>query len=108
MIEEPNLIYTDGHDVKITSDRLEIRNSTYLINGITRAKMLIVRANKWIPFLLIILGIGLLILGYSHVLPPPAEQNVVLGQEGGIPTETMVEIVGGILAFVGLVWLVAA
>jgi hypothetical protein len=68
MIED-KVIYTDGHDVTVTSSDFKVRNTMYKLNGIVKHGLTRLRANRVPGILLFILGGALIALSLLDYFP---------------------------------------
>src|SRR5689334_1559910 len=101
-METESVIYTDGHDVKVTSSKLVVGKRDYLLSGITAFHLQIIKASKAIPLLLIILGLIGIVAGLLHVLPPDMINPVIVSGKT-LTVNEMAAIIGGILVLFGLI-----
>lgn len=63
------VIYTDGHDVVVTDSTLKVKNTSYRLNGITKAAFWTIRPDRWPGVLLMLLGVVAAVCGYMGLVP---------------------------------------
>lgn len=101
-METESVIYTDGHDVKVTSSRLVVGKRDYLLSGITAFHLQIIRASKAVPLLLIVLGLIGIVTGLLHTLPPDMINPITVSGKT-ITVNEIAAIVGGVFVLFGLI-----
>lgn len=105
-METERVIYTDGHDVKVTSHKLIVRKSEYRLDGITAFRVFILKANKAVPVLLMLLGLVTLVAGLMKVLPVDAMNPVNAGGKL-LDLNDIAAITGGLLFLAGIILMIA-
>ncbi len=105
-METERVIYTDGHDVKVTSSRLIVRKSEYRLNGITGFRLFAIKANKAVPVVLILLGLAALVAGLMKVFPLDAMTPVNAGGKL-IDINDIAAILGGLFFLAGIILMIA-
>ena len=68
MIPE-RIIYTDGHDVTVTSSDFKVRNTMYKLNGIVKHGLMRLKANRIPGVILFIIGGVMIALGLLNYVP---------------------------------------
>ena len=63
------ILYTDGHEVTVTSSFLKVKRSMYQLKGITNHGFLIIRPERLPAFISVLLGIMLIMVGTSQLIP---------------------------------------
>jgi hypothetical protein len=76
MIQE-KVIYTDGHEVTVTSSDFKVRNTGYKLNGIIKHGLMRLRANRIPGIILFILGGVMIKLALSEFFP--SSMNIQMG-----------------------------
>ncbi len=65
---QDGVIYTDGHEVKVTQNQFIIGKTEYLLNGITSIRLFTIRGNKLPAVILILLGVLAVLIGWRQLL----------------------------------------
>ena len=107
---EDNVLYTDGHGVKVTTNELITTKSHYLLNGITRVQMFLFRANKAPAIVLMLLGLAAAILGILDLIPASTTNNQpdtsgIIVNNTILSINDIIAIAGGILLLIGIIWM---
>ncbi|HEY8933724.1 MAG TPA: DUF6232 family protein [Cyclobacteriaceae bacterium] len=98
----PNkVLYTDGHTVVVTDTTLQVKNSSYNLNGITKHGLAIIRPQRIPAILLFLIGAALAICGVFKLTPESVKQQFTLGIYT-ITTTTAMIIVGSVLAVIAI------
>jgi hypothetical protein len=97
------VIYTDGHDVVVTDSTLKVKNTSYRLNGITKAAFWTIRPDRWPGALLLLMGIIVAACGYLGLVP--ADWSVQT--ESGLMSGNFIALWSGIgLVVIGLLVLI--
>jgi hypothetical protein len=64
-----NILYTDGHHVTVTNTYFKVDKSLYQLKGITHHGFLIIRPERLPALLIVLLGIMMVVLGISQLIP---------------------------------------
>ena len=75
MIPE-KIIYTDGHEVTVTSSDFKVRNTMYKLNGIIKHGLMRLRANRIPGIILFILGGVVIKLAMSEFFPSTMDLRI--------------------------------
>src|SRR6187431_1324174 len=101
-----NVLYTDGHGIKVTTANFSAGNSSYRIDGILNAYMKLIRAQYAPALFLILIGFAGIISGALHLIPDRLLEPFIVS--GITVTVNLVSIILGALLLVsGVVMLVA-
>ena len=103
-METEPVIYTDGHEVKVTPTKLIVGKREYLLAGVTAFRLQIIKASKAVPFLLLLLGIAGIIAGLLHALPPDLVNPVNFNGKT-LTANELAAIAGGVLLLIGVIWM---
>ncbi|HYV95371.1 MAG TPA: DUF6232 family protein [Chitinophagales bacterium] len=103
-METESVIYTDGHEVKVTSSKLIVKKREYFLSGVTAFRLQIIKANRAAPLILVVLGLAGLIAGLVHALPPDAINPINFNGKF-LTANDVVAAVGGLLVFLGIIWM---
>ena len=95
MIQD-GVIYTDGHDVKVTPHQLIVGKTEYLLAGVTAIRLVTLRGNKMPPILFILLGIAGIVVGWKQLLSGAISAGITLNQ--------LAVYAGAILFILGALW----
>jgi hypothetical protein len=94
------VLYSDGHDVMVTDSELQVKNHHYKLNGITKCALMVRAPKRGVGIALILLGLGLLALGFLKAFSPGLFPDLQLeNQAYSIDTAAM--WVGGVLVVLG-------
>jgi hypothetical protein len=103
MIAE-KIIYTDGHEVTVTSSDLKVRNHMYKLEGIVKHGLTRLKANRIPGIILVILGGVIIKLGLSEYFP--ASLNMQIG-DTLILSNVFAAWLGVIIALIGTTHIIA-
>jgi Family of unknown function (DUF6232) len=99
-----NVLYTDGHDVTVTSSMLQVKKKWYALSGITKHNFSILPPDRIACFTLLILGAALEILGAANLIPKSVLSDMYLFDMW--VTANQVAIAAGIFfLLIGAVWM---
>jgi hypothetical protein len=62
------VLYTDGHEVTITDTRLQVKNQSYQLKGITRHGFQRIKPQRFPALAIILTGLLLCIVGYFNLV----------------------------------------
>jgi hypothetical protein len=102
-----NVLYTDGHNVKVTTSQFIVGRVRYLIDGILNARVNIIKANVAGAIILLLLGIAAAVLGYLRYFSSEQINTLAIGN-WVITANRLAMIAGGFLMFCSLLWLLAS
>ena len=94
---QDGVIYTDGHDVKVTPSQFIIGKNEYLLQGITSIRFFTIRGNKLPGIFLMLFGIVGILAGWRQVF----SGTINAAQVGTAAiTYNQIAIYGGAILFV--------
>jgi len=102
-----NVLYTDGHDVKVTSNRLIVGSAQYLIAGILNARMNLIKANVAGAVVLLIVGLLAVGAGYLHYFTDTPIGDTVIGSMP-LTANLLAVIIGAVLVLASIIWMIAS
>jgi hypothetical protein len=103
-METESVIYTDGHDVKVTSTKLIVGKKEYFLSGVTAFRLQIIKGNRVGPIILILLGIVGIIVGLMHALPVDLIDPISFNDKL-LTANEITAIAGGVLVLLGIIWM---
>jgi hypothetical protein len=103
MIPE-KIIYTDGHEVTVTSSDFKVRNHMYKLNGIIKHGLMRLRANRIPGIILFILGGVIIWLAQREAFP--SSMNIQMGDKL-IFANVLAAWTGVVIALVGTILILA-
>ncbi len=96
-----NVIYTDGHGVKVTPYQLHVGSHEYKVDGISHVQLHTIKPRRAAALFIILIGLALLIAGIMHAFPETTDSV-------GMLTSNLVAILAGsVLLLFGIVWAAA-
>lgn len=98
------IIYTDGHEVTVTSSDLKVRNTMYKLEGIVKHGLTRLKANRVPGIILFILGGVIIKLALSQYFP--ATWNLQIG-ETYILSNVFAAWLGVGIALIGTILIIA-
>ncbi|MEO5569365.1 MAG: DUF6232 family protein [Bacteroidia bacterium] len=98
-----SVIYSDGHEVKVTPEQLIVGNRHYKLNGVTRCQMYFISPNRIPSILVIIAGIFGIVTGSMKLMPV----NVLLVGNIFFTSNKLCLVVGVLLGIIGVIWAAA-
>jgi predicted phage tail protein len=98
------IIYTDGHEVTVTSSDLKVRNTMYRLEGIVKHGLTRLKANRIPGIILFILGGVIIKLGLSQYFPESL--NIQIG-DTLILSNVFVAWLGVLVALIGTIQIIA-
>ncbi len=99
---QDGVIYTDGREVTITPFQFIIGRTEYLLEGITKIRVLTIRARRAAPIVFLLVGIMLTILGATYKITP-GTMNMNMGSFA--PADAFIFYSGMVLLVFGMIWL---
>lgn len=63
------VLYTDGHEVTVTESFIKVKRSLYQLNGITKHGFYTIHPDRLIPFLILLTGGMMIVLGSFQMMP---------------------------------------
>jgi hypothetical protein len=103
------VLYTDGHEVTVTDTFFKVKNSLYQLKGITHHTLLIVHPRRVAPFMILLIGIILIILGAMHLVPnslipgfEPLSISVTSARSFQVSLNTAAIAVGSLIVLISL------
>jgi hypothetical protein len=97
-----NVLYTDGHGIKVTTVNFSTGKATYRIDGILNAHMKLIRGRYAPALFAIVLGFAGIIAGALHLIP---DQNMQPLSVAGmvLSLNTIAIILGAVLLAIGVI-----
>ena len=105
-METESVIYTDGHDVKVTSTKLIVGKKEYLLSGVTAFRLQIIKGNRAVPLILLLIGIAGIVAGLLHALPPDLMDPINL-KDKTLTINDLAAIAGGVIVLLAVIWMMA-
>ena len=99
-----NVLYTDGHGIKVTTSNFFTGKTSYRIEGILNARMNLIRAHYAPAVLVLLLGIVALLAGALHLLPDSSMQTFYI-MDILITANRIAIAAGALLLLAGLILL---
>jgi hypothetical protein len=97
-----NVLYTDGHGIKVTTVSFSTGKTTYRIDGILNAYMKLIKAHYAPAVLSIVLGLAALITGALHLIPDYLMQPLSISGTL-ITVHTIAVLIGALLLIIGVI-----
>lgn len=94
-----NVLYTDGHGIKVTTVNFTAGKATYRIDGILNANMKLIKARYAPALFAILLGFAAVVAGALHLIPDNGMQPASVG--GIVITINTIAIIIGAVLLVG-------
>lgn len=101
---QDTVVYTDGHGVTVTNHRYVVKDTEYLLKGITNVRMYFIKARKSFPILLIILGLSLMISGLIEIYSKVNIESIYIGSLI-LDSNAFAVDAGAIMLLIGSIWL---
>jgi hypothetical protein len=99
-----NVLYTDGHGIKVTTISFSTGKTTYRIDGILNAQMKLIKAHYGPALLMMLIGFAGIMAGALHLISDNVMQPISVS--GIIITvNTLSIILGGLLLVAGVILL---
>lgn len=97
-----NVLYTDGHGIKVTTVNFFTGKTTYKIDGILNARMNLIKAHYAPAFILLLLGFVGVVAGALHLIPDTMMQPFIVS--GIVITINLLSIIlGALLLITGII-----
>jgi len=100
-----NVLYTDGHGIKVTTVSFSTGKTTYRIDGILNASMKLIKAYYAPALLSIFLGFAAIMAGALHLIPDSTMQPFLVSGIV-ITVHTMAIFIGALLLIAGVILIV--
>jgi hypothetical protein len=100
-----SIIYTDGHQVKVTTKEFITGHANYLIDGIVNARINLIKANIGSAILLIVIGLAGMAAAYFHIFETVPVDNMHIGTLLLTPNR-IAALAGLLLLLIGLFWII--
>lgn len=98
------VIYTDGHGVRVTPSQFIVGKTEYLLRGITNIRMYTIKANLAPAVTLIIVGIASAISGFMRVFRENTQAVSIDETTKTMGTNEIAMLIGGVLFLAGVIW----
>lgn len=95
------ILYTDGHNVTVTDSKLQVKKHEYMLNGVTKCAVTVIKPNRTPAVVSLLIGIGLIVAGLLTLIPSGIFPDLAIGNKLVGPN-TMSVWIGTALALVGL------
>jgi hypothetical protein len=99
-----DVIYTDGHGVRVTPSQFIVGRTEYLLRGVTNIRLYTIKANLAPAITLLVLGIAAAIAGFMRVFRENVQVISTDTMNTAIGNNEIAMIVGGILFLAGVIW----
>jgi hypothetical protein len=93
-----NVLYTDGHGIKVTTSDFFTGKNNYRIDGILNARMNLIKAHYARGIWLMLFGIAAVVVGILHLLPESTMPASTIANI--LVTSNRIAIAAGIFLFV--------
>jgi hypothetical protein len=100
------VLYTDGHNVKVTSTQFIVGSARYLIDGILQARMSLLKANIGGAIVLLLLGIATAAAGYFQFFSNEQVNNIAFGT-WILTINRLAMLIGGFFILCSVIWVLA-
>src|SRR5689334_19182631 len=97
-----NVLYTDGHGIKVTTVNFTTGKTTYRIDGILNAHMKLIKARYAPALFALLLGFAAVVAGALHLIPENGMQPASIGGVT-ISINTIAIIIGAVLLIGGAI-----
>jgi hypothetical protein len=102
-----NVLYTDGHNVKVTTHKFIVGRVAYLIDGILNARIQMIHGNVAGAIILLLLGIAAALGGYFHYFSGEQIDGLAIGS-WVFTYNRLAMLAGGFFMLCSLVWLLTS
>jgi ABC-type multidrug transport system fused ATPase/permease subunit len=99
-----NVLYTDGHDVTVTSSMLQVKKKWYALSGITKHNFSILPPDRVTCFTLLVLGVLLEVIGAANLISPNTVSDMYI-MDQSVTANQLSMGVGIFFLLVGAVWM---
>jgi hypothetical protein len=99
-----DIIYTDGHGVRVTPNQFIVGKTEYLLRGVTNIRLYTIKANLVPAVLLIIFGIASAIAGFMRIFRESDQLISTDTTATSLGNNEIAMLVGGILFLAGVIW----
>jgi len=99
-----NVLYTDGHDVTVTSSMLQVKKKWYALSGITKHNFSILPPDRVVCFTLLLLGGILEVIGAANLISPATVSHIYV-MNRWVTANQLAMGVGIFLILVGAIWM---
>lgn len=96
------IIYTDGHDVVVTDSTLQVKNTSYKLEGITKHGLSVMRPERLPGIILFVTGIVLILVGLFEVIPYDLIEDVQFN-DAYVSANVLAAWIGAGLAVIGII-----
>ncbi|CAN5448615.1 hypothetical protein BH09BAC3_BH09BAC3_32660 [soil metagenome] len=103
-MKNENVLYTDGHDVTVTSDMLKVRKKGYSLDGITKHRFSILPPARLTCYTLLVLGALLEVVGAANLIPATALPDMPIFNQW-LTASQMIIGAGILLLLIGALWM---
>jgi hypothetical protein len=94
----PNeIIYTDGRDIVVTRSTFQVKNTFYMLQGITKHGLSVIRPRKLPAVLFMFVGLAIVLASFMGFVPGFAVKNLWIDQGIIMATGALLVIIGCIL-----------
>lgn len=95
------VLYTDGRGITVTDSTFQVNKTSYLINGITKHGLFVMRPERLPGMMLLIVGFIVAVVGILNLIPASFIPDMEF--DGEVVTANTVAIwTGGALALIGI------
>lgn len=94
------VIYTDGHDVTVTDTALQVKHTSYKLNGIIKHGLFILRADRIPGILLFIIGALIIVGGVLDFFPNSLDVHT---DTKYMSANSVAILIGSFLALLGII-----
>jgi hypothetical protein len=101
MIPQDKVIYTDGRDVTVTYSTLKVRKHEYIIRGITKHGLMILKPHRWPGLLLVAMGVVMAVFGILRIVPALGMQGAYIN-DAFVSSNTIALWTGLAVALIGI------
>jgi len=95
------VLYTDGRGITVTDSTFQVNKTSYLINGITKHGLFVMRPERLPGMLVLIVGFIVAVVGILNLIPASFIPDMEISGEL-VTANTVALWAGGALAVIGL------
>src|SRR5688572_4326036 len=99
-----NVLYTDGHGIKVTTAKFIAGKTTYRIDGILNARINLIKAHYAPAMVLMLVGFIGVLSGALHLIPDTAMEPITI-MNMVITVNLLSIIIGALLLVTGIIML---